>query len=167
MIFISTENHRAGRRGRHPLPRAPRDPTGRQEGEPPTLTPFPRQKAAPDGAPDGNQGTDHGRRADGQGEEGGGDRRDGGLPCGFSRGTLRTEQGTAKNDAGGYQSRDLHPQRASRHVTHDACPQPDAPERASAPSIASAMRPSACNACRALDEDVASLRGCEGAARRP
>lgn len=38
--------------------------------------------------------------------------------CGFSRGTSRTEQGTAKNDAGGYQSRDLHPQRASRHVTH-------------------------------------------------
>ena len=50
----TTENHRAGRRGRHPLPRAPRDPTGRQEGEPPTLTPFPRPKAAPDGAPDGN-----------------------------------------------------------------------------------------------------------------
>ena len=74
---------------------------------------------------------------------------------------------TAKNDAGGYQSRDLHPQRASRHVTHDACPQPDAPERALAPSITSAMRPSARNACRALDEDVASLRGCEGAARRP
>ena len=129
--------------------------------------PFPRPIAAPDGPPDGNQGTDHGRRADGQGEEGGGDRRDGGLPRGFSRGTLRTEQGTAKNDAGGYQSRDLHPQRASRHVTHDACPQPDAPERALAPSIASAMRPSACNACKALDEDVASLRGCEGAARRP
>ena len=124
------------------------------------LTPFPRPNAAPDGAPDGDQGTDHGRRADGQGEEGG-------LPRGFSRGTLRTEQGTAKNDAGGYQSRDLHPQRASRHVTHDACPQPDAPERALAPSIASAMRPSACNACKALDEDVTSLRGCEGAARRP
>ena len=46
------------------MPRAPRDPTGRQEGEPPTLTPFPRPKAAPDGAPDGNQGTDRGRRAD-------------------------------------------------------------------------------------------------------
>ena len=103
----------------------------------------------------------------GQGEEGGGDRRDGGLPRGFSSGTMKTEQGTAKNDAGGYQSRDLHPQRASRHVTHDACPQPDAPERALAPSIASAMRPSACSACRALDEDVSSLRGCEGAARRP
>ena len=154
----------AGRRGRHPLPRAPRDPTGRQEGEPPTFDAFPTQTPPPTARP---MGTDHGRRADGQGEEGGDDRRDGGLPCGFSRGTMKTEQGTAKNDAGGYQSRDLHPQRASRHVTHDACPQPDAPERALAPSIASAMRPSACNACRALDEDVASLRGCEGAARRP
>lgn len=37
------------------MPPAPRDPTGRQEGEPPTLTPFPRPKAAPDGPPDGNQ----------------------------------------------------------------------------------------------------------------
>ena len=45
--------------------------------------PFPRPIAAPDGAPDGIQGTDHGRRADGQEDEGGGDRRDGGLPCGF------------------------------------------------------------------------------------
>ena len=131
------------------------------------LTPFPlkrrpRRRARWEPSEPATEGG-----ADGQGEEGGGDRRDGGLPRGFSRGTLRTEQGAAKNDAGGYQSRDLHPQRASRHVTHDACPQPDAPERAFAPSIASAMRPSACNACKALDEDVASLRGCEGAARRP
>ncbi len=44
------------------------------------LMPFPRPIAAPDGAPDGDQGTDYGRRADGQGEEGGDDRRDGGLP---------------------------------------------------------------------------------------
>lgn len=125
------------------------------------------RKPPPTARPMGTKRTDHGRRADGQGEEAGGEIRDGGLPRGYSGGILKTEQGTAKNNAGGYQSRDRHPRRASRHVTHDACPQPDAPERALAPSIALAMRPSACSACRALDEDEASLRGCEGVARRP
>lgn len=42
-----TENHRAGRRGRHPLPRVPRDPTGRQEGEPPYLDAFPKTESRP------------------------------------------------------------------------------------------------------------------------
>ena len=166
MTFIH-RNHRAGRRGRHPLPRAPRDPTGRQEGEPPTLTPFPRPKAAPDGAPDGNQANRP--RKEGRWTRRRWRRRSPRwrTPLRIFQGHLENRAGHRKNDAGGYQSRDRHPQRASRHVTHDACPQPDAPERALAPSIASAMRPSACNACKALDEDVASLRGCEGAARRP
>lgn len=43
----TTENHRAGRRGRHPLPRAPRDPTGRQEGEPPCSDAFPKTESRP------------------------------------------------------------------------------------------------------------------------
>lgn len=130
--------------------------------------PFPRPIAAPDGAPDGNKANRP--RKEGRWTRRRRRRRSPRwrTPSRIFQGHLENRTGHGKkNDAGGYQSRDRHPQRASRHVTHDACPQPDAPERASAPSIASAMRPSACNACRALDEDVASLRGCEGAARRP
>ena len=50
-----TTSHRAGRRGRHPLPRAPRDPTGRQEGEPPTFDAFPTQTPPPTARPMGTE----------------------------------------------------------------------------------------------------------------